>query len=81
MPNQNTIIDQSAAMWGRGFIPGHFVPLKPSNVRHQDIRDCTMFTTETTRTFITYLSTRFHKVNSNAKSLIANKPETIQTQR
>ena len=81
MPNQNTIMDQSAAMWGRGQIPGHFVPLKSSNVRHEDIRDCTMFINNVYNrnysTLITYLSTRFHKVNLNAKSLIADKPETI----
>ena len=39
-----------------------------------------MFTTEITRTLITYLSIRLHKVNSNAKSLIADKQETIYTE-
>ena len=39
-----------------------------------------MFTTETTLTLITYLSQRFHKVNSNDKSLITDKPETTHTE-
>ena len=65
------------------FILGHYVPPKPSKVRHQDICDFTVYKQclqQKLHARLSHTFHKFHKFNSNAKSLIADKPETIYTE-